>query len=270
MERNYFTKVFTLLLIFISAISFAQTDSTKSDFDLDLGADLMSRYIWRGTEFGGGSPSIQPAIALTYKNLELGVWGAYSTGGVNASQELDLYLSYTFLDDKFSFIVTDYYFPSDTGKYDYYGYDDKTGHILEAGIVFNGTNKIPFSFSAYVNVAGNDAPTIGDNITDTANYNKKTGIQYSNYFELAYNKTIKNVDLSIFMGATLNNPSKINNETGYIGESGFYGNGPGIVNLGFTVSKELKVTDSFSIPVTASLITNPQAEKVFLVFGISF
>jgi len=253
----------------MSCISFAQTDSTESNFDLSLGADLMSRYVWRGTEFGGSSPSIQPSLALTYKNFEIGAWGAYSTGGINASQEMDLYLSYTFYKDIFTVIFTDYYFPSDTANYDYFGYDDKTGHIGELGLVFNGTKKIPLSLSAYVNLFGSDAQTLGSNSHDTTTFNLKTGIQYSNYFELAYNSSIKDIDLSLFTGFTFNNPKGENKNTGFIGESGFYGNGPGVVNLGVTASKLIKITDSYSLPITTSLITNPQAEKIFLVFGIS-
>jgi len=271
MKIDYLKQIFViLLLIFISSISLAQTDSTKSNFDLSIGADIMSRYIWRGTEFGGGSPSIQPSLALSFKNLEIGVWGAYSTGGINASQEVDLYLDYTFLNDMITVIFTDYYFPSDTANYNYFGYDKKTGHIGELGLMFNGTEKIPISFSAYVNLFGNDAQTLGDNPNDTTTFNLNTGIQYSNYFELAYNNTIKNIDLSIFLGFTFSNPKEKDTNSGFIGEAGFYGNEPGIVNLGITASKSIKITDSYSLPITASLITNPQAKKIFLVFGISF
>jgi hypothetical protein len=42
-----------------------------------------------------------------------------------------------------------------------------------------------------------------------------------------------------------------------------------VVNLGITVSKEIKISDSFSLPLTTSFIINPQAENVFLVLGIS-
>jgi hypothetical protein len=230
----------------------------------------MSRYIWRGTQFGGSSPSIQPSLVLSYKNLEIGAWGAYSTGGVYASQEMDLYIDYTFLNDMITVIFTDYYFPSDTAKYDYYGYDDKTGHIGEIGLMFNGTKKIPVSFSAYVNVFGNDAPRLGDNFNDTTRFNKKIGIQYSNYFELGYNSSISDVDINIFTGFTFTKPKTKNTETGFIGESGFYGKEVGIVNLGISVEKEIKITNHYSLPINAALITNPMSQKIFLVFGISF
>ena len=238
---------------------------------IDLGCDLMSRYVWRGTQFGGNSPSIQPNIELNYKNFTLGTWGAYSTGGVHASQELDLYLSANFLKDMFTVVVTDYYFPSDTANYNFLGYDSKTGHVLEGGLIFNGTNKIPITFSAYVNFYGSDAKKIGNDPSDSTTFNKEAGLQYSNYFELGYSKTLKgDVELNAFLGFSLNNPRAANTGTGYIGESGFYGDTPGIVNIGVTVSKGIKITKLYELPISASFIVNPNAKRAYLVFGLSF
>jgi hypothetical protein len=43
-----------------------------------------------------------------------------------------------------------------------------------------------------------------------------------------------------------------------------------VVNLGLTASKEMELTDKFSIPVSVSYILNPETERTFLVFGVSF
>jgi len=251
--------------------SIVTSPAETSNRIIDLGCDLMSRYVWRGTQFGGNSPSIQPSIELNYKNFTLGTWGAYSTGGVHASQELDLYLSANFFKDMFTVTVTDYYFPSDTANYNFLGYDSKTGHVLEGGLIFNGTNKIPVTFSAYVNFYGNDAKKIGNNPSDTTTFNKETGLQYSNYFELGYTKSLKGeVELNAFLGFTLNSPKAAQASTGYIGESGFYADSPGIVNIGLTVSKGINITKLYALPISASLIFNPNAKRAYLVFGLSF
>jgi uncharacterized protein (TIGR02001 family) len=42
-----------------------------------------------------------------------------------------------------------------------------------------------------------------------------------------------------------------------------------VCNIGLSTSKSLKVTDSFSIPVTGSLILNPSNEALYIVVGIS-
>jgi hypothetical protein len=42
-----------------------------------------------------------------------------------------------------------------------------------------------------------------------------------------------------------------------------------ICNAGINTTKEVKITDSFSLPVSGSLILNPSSEQLFIVFGIS-
>ena len=54
------------------------------------------------------------------------------------------------------------------------------------------------------------------------------------------------------------------------GDAWYANGGSGIVNMSFSGSKELQISDSFSLPVFGSFILNPEAEAAFLVFGISF
>lgn len=85
------------------------------------------------------------------------------------------------------------------------------------------------------------------------------------YVEFGYNKNIKGVDLNAFVGAALDKPDTDR------GELGFYGNDTaGIINLGLKVSKSIVITENYSLPVQASIMTNPEAGNVFMVFGISF
>ncbi|MDA8934758.1 hypothetical protein N9F78_00355 [Flavobacteriaceae bacterium] len=52
---------------------------------------------------------------------------------------------------------------------------------------------------------------------------------------------------------------------------GFYaGGGSGLVNMSFSGSKDIQISDNYALPVFGSFIINPEAEKAFLVFGISF
>ena len=259
-----------LLLAFmlsISSYSFGQKEKVVLDFN----TDVMSRYVWRGTQFGGTSPSLQPSVCLNYKGWELGAWGAYSLGGNNAGQEFDLYLGYTFAQDQFNLTLTDYYFPTEGEDYNYFEFDnDLTGHVLEGTLSFNGNNKIPFGLMVAVNFWGADAIKLGDNPT-TADFNQKTRLQYSTYAELSYSHKMTNeVSLDAFLGVNLTKPSKAKTSTGFYGESGYYGNKSGVVNLGFTLSKEIALNEKLSLPVSASVITNPVDEKIYFVFGFSF
>lgn len=238
----------TALLVTSSQATFGQkTCSAKVDFS----TDIVSRYIWRGLNLGGSSPSIQPCLNLQAGSFEAGVWGAYSFNHAITSQECDLYLSYN-IADKLTLMVTDYFFPAEDAVNNYFEYrKESTGHIVEIGLQYPGTEKLPLSLSVSTNVYGADA-------------RKANGkLQYSTYIEAAYTFKVSETECNIFAGGTPNKPNTEKEETG------FYADRPAFINVGFKASKTLKITDSFSLPVNASFITNPEAGNVFLVVGIS-
>jgi hypothetical protein len=243
---------FTLTLWFTSCFTPVSAQEKTCKSKLDLSADIMSRYIWRGLNLGGSSPSIQPNMEFSCGKFALGAWGAYSFDHSITNQEADLYASYT-IADLISLTATDYFLPNeDTLPNHYFNYKkDQTGHLFELSAKFLGTEKVPLSLMVATNVFGADT-------------RKSNGdMQYSTYIELGYSFKIATTPCNAFMGFTPNKPDKSKGETGY------YGDSPGVINLGITATKDIRITDSFSLPVNASLITNPQAENIFLVFGIS-
>ncbi|MCF8367295.1 MAG: hypothetical protein K9H16_16015 [Bacteroidales bacterium] len=229
---------FILLVLFLTQSGLLVLAQDEGG-NFDLGADVVSRYVWRGTDFGN-SPAIQPWLSYSNSGFTVGAWGSYSTNG-NSMQEADLFISYD-LKEVITLTVTDYFFPngiSAGNNYFEYG-DDSTGHVLEGMIAFNGVEAFPISVMAAYNFYGADK----DN---------------SLYFELAYGNTFKEIDYNVFVG-------------GGTGSYYLYGEKEddfGIVNLGVKLSKEIQITDKFSLPVSGSLITNPTAESIFIVFGFS-
>ncbi len=229
-------KRITSLLVFLFAITMllATTMKVKAQEEeksspISIGVDLMSRYVWRGTDYGS-SPSIQPSMELGLGGFALGLWGAYTTN-LPGVQELDLYATYT-ISDVVTIGITDYFFPDEIFGYDYYEFrGDSSAHILEGMASFNGLKNFPLTFMV--------------------GYNFAYDSQNSTYFELGYSFSI----LDIFLGAG----------NGFYTTDGKFN----IVNLGISVSKDIKITEKFSLPISASFITNPQAEKVHFVFGIS-
>lgn len=242
---KHFILTFFILFTFLG---FSQTDSTNTrKSNLDLGADFKSRYIWRGINLGGNTPSIQPYIEYSFaKGWALGTWGAFSFGE-QATQEVDLYLSYTLPNELFSFMLTDYFFPDYSVRNGgYFDLDDNSGHVLELMAAFNGTDSFPIGISIASNLIGADKDEDGDQA-------------FSTYIEASYGTNISDyVDLSLFIGVVIGN------------KGGYYGNDEsGLINLGITASKSLKITDKFSLPIDASFIMNPAEGNVFMVFGIS-
>jgi hypothetical protein len=43
-----------------------------------------------------------------------------------------------------------------------------------------------------------------------------------------------------------------------------------VCNVGLSVSKEVEVTEKFSLPMSGAVILNPETEQFFVVFGMSF
>jgi len=251
--KKYSFIVLLTMVFSLSSNLYAQEGSAKTEENpINISCSLMSRYIWRGTDFGA-SPNIQPGIEYSKSGFKIGAWGAYATN-FQGYQESDLYLGYTFYKEMFTLMVTDYYFQKDTIKQNYFNYKDATtGHVLEATLMFNGTENLPLSVMIATNIYGADAKKINNDGTIGNN-------QYSTYAELTY--SFKYFDM--FMGANLTQADADKGETGY------YGNSMGIVNLGITATKEIKITNHYELPITVSIITNPQANKIYFVAGLSF
>ncbi len=260
--------IFLSILLSFLSIGFVQAQDDSTNCQLTVNSDFVSRYVWRGTAFST-APSIQPCIEFSKGAFTIGTWGAYSFNGFDGA-ETDIYLSYSFLQDKISLTVTDYFFPDETlAQNNYFEYDkDKTSHVFEASLSWNGTEKLPLSFLIATNFYGADSRRINDD-PNSPNFNQEEGIMYSTYLELNYSFSLKDeTSVDVFTGFTPTKIRKTNPSNGYIGESGFYGDTWGFVNIGITASKEIKITDDFSLAIFSSLITNPMAENIFLVFGL--
>lgn len=217
-------------------------------------ADLVSRYVWRGLMVND-APNIQPSITMSLNGFEMGLWGSSTLSKTNFSEdnyafshEIDLCFGYSY---KFKSsmalgaVLTDYYFPNGgirIGNFNNHDNADGPGaHTVEAGVSFTAPEAVPVKVSAFINVY-NDA---GNNT----------------YFQIDYPVQLKEVNLDIFLGASAG--SDKNSE--YYGTDGF-----SIINFGFNVTKSIKLSESFSLPVYVTYVLNPRAEVNYLIFGIAF
>lgn len=259
-----------LILVFFSICILSAQDSTNvsKNNKVNIGAELNSRYIWRGIQLADG-PCIQPFIEYQCNNFKIGSWASYSLISTKGT-EFDIYISYSLLNEMFSIAVWDYFFPNENGVEKFFDYDkNSTKHIIEPTITYNGTEKFPLYVSASCNVFGADAKKVNNDI-NSSDFNKEVGNQYSFYFEAGYNFNCMNTKSKIFIGGTPNNPKNSDLNTGFIGENGYYAKKSGLINCGISSSKEIKINDNYSIPFKVSVLTNPIEEKVFFVMGLSF
>lgn len=242
-------KIVLCIAIIFGLIFQLSAQNVEGKADLSLGVDFMSRYVWRGVDYGR-SPSIQPYLSLTSGKFEFGAWGAFTTNGLNI-QETDLYVTYSF-SDALSFTLTDYFFMDDGLENNSYFElnNERTGHTLEALVTYTLPGNIPISITGGTIFYGADKVNFY-----TGNDLSNDELNYSTYLEIGYSASISGKEIETFMGLTTHN--------------GLYGDAFGIVNLGITGSDEVKITEAYALPISCSLIFNPQKQNIFIVFGIS-
>jgi hypothetical protein len=156
--------------------------------------------------------------------------GVWGSYDAHGYAETDPYISFAFKSG-LSFGLTNYYYP---GLRIFNITDTAGSNALE---INGGFTKGGFSLSAnyILNEAGGAASAGGDK-----------------YFQIGY--TFK--DFSISAGA---------------GDGWHTSNGNfNLCHVGVGVTKVIKVTDSFSIPVNGQIIFNPEREQLYVVAGFSF
>ena len=243
MRKFYLILSLSFLLLSVSTIA---QDSNTDKIDLTAGFDLATTYLWRGFEFSDG-PVIQPWAQLSYKGLAVGTWASTSLTGL--SKEIDLFASYSI--NSFTLSFTDLFTPYMAGlDQNYFDFtNDLSSHVSEIGLSYNGSENIPISISAGMLLYGKfwDPKT-----------NDATALNHSTYLEVDYFGNIGDYSYTIFAGLTP-------------GKSVFYDtDGFAFLHVGTTLGKELKVNESFSIPLSLTVSANPEAQKFFVALMCSF
>ena len=218
----------------------ATSIEAQDEVETTVGTDVVSSYIWRGQDLG--SAALQPTLDIGYKGLSLTAWGSYGIADPTDTKEFDLTLAYTI--GGLNIGVTDYWFNSGLDpenryfKYDAHG----TNHVFEANIGYD------FGFASvqwFTNFSGNDG------------LNKDGKRAYSSYAEVAVPFKLATVDWTATAGA-------VPFATDFYGTTGF-----AVTNVSLRADKEIKVTDSFSIPIFGQVVGNPCSQKAYLVLGIT-
>ena len=207
-----------------------------------ISGDIVSNYIWRGMDLG--SVSLQPTLGVGYKGLSLSAWGTVGLSDPADTKEFDLTLEYKI--GGLNIGISDYWFSYAEGgdsEGRYFKYDaHSTNHLFEANIGYD------FGFASlqwFTNIAGNDGT------------NKDGKRAYSSYAEVAVPFKLAAVDWTATAGA-------VPYCTTTYDTTGF-----AVTNLSLKATKDIKVTDTFSIPVFAEVVANPCSQKTHLIFGVT-
>ena len=228
------------IVIIAMGLVMSMTTFAQDEVEATISGDIVSSYIWRGQ--GLGNVSLQPTLGVGYKGLSLTAWGSVGLTDAADTKEFDLTLGYSA--GGFNIGVTDYWFNAGLDPEDrYFMYDAHgTNHVFEATVGYD------FGFASlqwYTNFAGNDG------------VNKDGDRAYSSYVEANIPFQLASVDWTATAGA-------VPFATDFYGTTGF-----AVTNLALKASKDIKITDSFSLPVFGQVVANPCAQKAYLVLGFT-
>ena len=233
-------KKIVLLALGLVAVATTHAQDEKAKVETTIAADFVNQYIWRGLDCG--NVSIQPTLGIGYKGLSLSAWGNVGVSKDDV-KEFDLTLGYT--TGGFNIGITDYWFSvgGDDPDNRYFKYNaHSTNHVFEANI---GYDFGVLNLQWYTNFAGNDG------------YNKNDKRAYSSYAQVDVPFKLVTVDWTATAGV-------VPYYSTYYGTTGF-----AVTNLSLKATKDIKITDSFSIPVFGQIVGNPCSQKAYLVFGFT-
>jgi hypothetical protein len=240
MKTKLVTGALAVLLMMVLSFTNLNAQDEEKTSPFSVGTDFVSSYVWRGSKIGTG-PNIQPSLKYTTGGLTLGAWGSFSLHqglGIDVA-ETDLYASYAF-DFGLSLGVTDYYYTT-SPFFQFSG--DTASHAFEINLGY-----VIKSLSLSANYIVNDASAGGP-------ANKPGGGDM--YFEANY--AFENFGVFVGAGNGWHTTYKDNGDDVFA-----------VCNIGLKASKEIKVSDTFSIPVSGALSVNPDKEQLNLVVGFSF
>ena len=241
-------KIFFVMALLFSMTVWAQ-DNGKSDFSVN--ADFVSSYVWRGSFLSG--TSIQPEMGLTLGNFRIGAWGSVDLGGWDY-KEVDLFANYSF--GNFTVGLFNYWDVWE-GVYDYFNLSKTTRHQLELNLSYTFENT-PLTLGWNTIIAGDDKYT---GINDA-----KEKRAYSTYIEASYAFSVKDVNLELALGASPWKSSVMYNPLWDGGRT----DGFAVVNTSLKASRDIKISDKYSLGIFGQFVVNPAKEDAFFVFGIRF
>lgn len=224
-------------LLFAAPLLFALTlSAVPADAGVGFGADVVNRYVWRGTDFGN-AVSVQPGMSISSGNIEVGAWSSWAISDGSANEN-DLYVSFS--SGPIGVTLTDYYFPGLTEDDDFFSYsNDDAVHVLEVSASL-APDDVPLSALVAYNFSGDSDNSLWAEATYDLGEMEETAVSVT-----------VGLGNGVYTYEVDENPGDGEDPEDTID----------LVSVGLNMSKG----DYF-----ASYILNPNKESTFLVFGRSF
>lgn len=214
------------------AVDSTMTDTMVIKHSVGLDVFLYSRYVWRGVQFGNG-PSVQAQVSYANDGFMAACYVSKSMNGsaMGYPNTSNVMIGYQY--NGISLFVDDYYFYDEDNIDRYFDWSDTTLHYIEARLRYDHVRFYGMgSYNVYAGNGANKAP----------------------YVEAGYKVPEKG--LTFFAGYVFDR-SDLNFSTT-----------AGMTNVGMSKQKEVKFSDKFSLPLSATLMVNPNYKNVVDVLGV--
>jgi hypothetical protein len=268
------------MLMLATSMTFAQetvSDTAKVEKKWDINLDIASRYIWRGQSWGGDYPVAQLYGSYNVSDkFSVGFWATHNfkkeyydaNGAAKGYQELDLVLNYA-VTDYLTVSLQDYYWPTTDRQEgvsnDFFNFGNDGSQSIDLQFLFDFSERgVPIWVTLSTLIAGNDFRYKDENDVEGKH-------SFTTYMEVGYNlEAPLGLNIAPVVGAVLNN------------DAGYYAYGdhdkPSFVNLGCKVSKDIKLSESVTMPIWLNYTYNAASNKAnlepfgkqFLVAGVTF
>jgi len=226
-------KIITILAFFAATVAMYGKEK-ESKFSVDVEADLVSSYVWRGMYQTG--VSVQPALSLSAYGVTLGTWG--STDFSTFAKELDFYISYEI--GGFSVSVTNYWWSGEGESF----FKERGSHFLEASLEYTFSEKFPLSLGINTMFWGD-----GDKDEDGKQ-------RYSTYISASYPFAVNGMKCEAGIGIS---PWK-----------GLYSDKFHVAAITVKASRNLQFSKEYSLPIFVEAMFSPAQDNAYLVFGLKF
>ena len=245
---RYLPFIFISVLLIVSISLFAQNEEVKepakkeqaenvkepAKVEFTANAQLVSRYLWRGQDYGH-APSFQPGAELSWRGFAFGAWSALRIAG-DGEPELDFYISKEL--GKFTFAVWDYWSYDKELRTQYFDYNSSTtSHMFEGQVIYSTGERNQFNLLLSSLFFGAD-PT------------------KSLYGEVEYVREFGKNEIALVAG--------------YQFKGEYYAPHNGFVNIGCSYLRYLWDFGKYSTFVSFSLTANPALKKTFLTVAVGF
>lgn len=234
-------KMMKSVLLILVVYTFLPVQSLYAQGEVNIGADTVTRYVWRGIQLDNGV-NFHPYMMYNTPNFEVGASSSMSL--TNDFNEIYFWAAYSvktsFINAKF--YIADFYYEYDGADFFNFKTEKRDGvegdHYVEGYVVLSSDNS-PFEL-LFSTTIWNDPDK-------------------SMYAEVSYSKAMANDIQSTFsVGGALNKSALW-----------YYTDKAGIVNMSYGLSRSVQITPEYALPISVTSIFNPTGKAFYVIFGVS-